>query len=741
VDRLRGRDGIRKGRCAIDQASQDIYVASNGNEAVYKFNPKGEPIEPNPLVSGVANHLNIAVDNDPTSASAGDLYVPDGGGHLVEKFTSAGVFVCKLNMEEAACPGKAPAAFSAAAESPEAVAVDPSTGYVYVSDTGNNVIDVFSDSGEYVNQITAADSLPLQGPRDLKVDSNGDVYVATQGTSVAYAVVKFTPSSEPVTGITTWTESVLSEAGNATAIAINSHNDVYVEVNEVGITEYGPAAEVLTEFGQGSEGFGSGGSTTFGMAVNDTTGDVYVSNINKSEVFIYVPLSGELPEEPLTDPASGITSTTAVLHGELNPLKAEKDGYRFAYTVGKIGEGEACNGPGSTMTPPQPEAEFGEKEPVEAKITELEPNTEYKFCLIAKNKFGSNPGVEEPPKNEKSFKTAEVESPTEVETGAAVEVTALSAKLTGKLNPGGSAKDYFEYSTEPCGLNTCGTKTGEAGPLKGNSSQEVAPIKVIGLIPGTEYHYWLVATNAKSTVHGEERTFTTEANVLTEVETGPAEAVTATSARLGGNLNPGGSATYRIEYGPATCAIAEELLVWWFCAEKTASAGPVAGVTRQTVAPIEVTGLTPNTTYRYWIVGANTKGVERGEEMEFKTKVVEKEEPKQEHKQEPKKEPEKEPEHKPTPLSIAIAQVKVAASSVSITVNTSQAGTVTISGPGLKKTVVSIAAGSHKVKVPLTKAGRASRKHKKKIKVKASLKVGQTTVSASKAVVLPAKKK
>jgi hypothetical protein len=82
--------------------------------------------------------------------------------------------------------------------------------------------------------------------------------------------------------------------------------------------------------------------------------------------------------------------------------------------------------------------------------------------------------------------------------------------------------------------------------------------------------------------------------------------------------------------------------------------------------------------------------------------------------------------------SVGIGKVKVTAHSLVITIKTTQAGTVTISGPGLRRTVKTLAAGTNRVTVALTKAGKAARKAGKKIKLTVTLKSGGKTVSSSK---------
>jgi hypothetical protein len=86
--------------------------------------------------------------------------------------------------------------------------------------------------------------------------------------------------------------------------------------------------------------------------------------------------------------------------------------------------------------------------------------------------------------------------------------------------------------------------------------------------------------------------------------------------------------------------------------------------------------------------------------------------------------------------SVKIEKLRVAASSIVVTLKTSEPGTVTITGPGLKKTVKTLAAGTQKVTVPLTKAGKIASKGHKKIKLSVSLETNIKTVFASERIKL-----
>ncbi len=205
--------------------------------------------------------------------------------------------------------------------------------------------------------------------------------------------------------------------------------------------------------------------------------------------------------------------------------------------------------------------------------------------------------------------------PTEVQTEAA-EPSPGGVKLNGQLNPNGLPTTYdFDYNTgfECEEVEGCARETAIVGPLAGDTQQRVPPIEVTGLAPGQTYRYWLVAKNADATVRGGELTFVTPAELPpSEVVTGPAEQ-TAHGFRLKGDLNPGGlPTTYYFKYNTGfECEEVEG------CALETAVVGPLAGDTQQEVPPIEVTGLAPGQTYRYWLIAKNADGTARGRLLTF----------------------------------------------------------------------------------------------------------------------------
>jgi hypothetical protein len=112
-----------------------------------------------------------------------------------------------------------------------------------------------------------------------------------------------------------------------------------------------------------------------------------------------------------------------------------------------------------------------------------------------------------------------------------------------------------------------------------------------GLIPGTRYHYRLVATNGSGQSVGADHTFKTAGHPPPAVATGPATGVSSTTATVTGVVNPNGAdTTYEFEFGLTTAY-----------GMQTTAATLAAGSTPVSVSQT-LTGLTPGTVFHYRIV-------------------------------------------------------------------------------------------------------------------------------------------
>jgi hypothetical protein len=87
--------------------------------------------------------------------------------------------------------------------------------------------------------------------------------------------------------------------------------------------------------------------------------------------------------------------------------------------------------------------------------------------------------------------------------------------------------------------------------------------------------------------------------------------------------------------------------------------------------------------------------------------------------------------------SVRVTKTTLRGSNLLVTIHTTAAGTVTVSGGGLKTTTRrNVAAGTRQINVPLTKAGKLLRGPHKKIRVRARLTAGTTAVASTTSVKL-----
>jgi DNA-binding beta-propeller fold protein YncE len=160
-----------------------VYCVDDGDQTVRKFSPKGELLM-TLGVKGVASDTGyndkLASSRDkllsikqggppfnrPTNvaiAPNGDLYVSDGYGNCrVHRFTAKGKLIQSWGE-----PGVEPGEFHL----PHGIAV-AGDGRVFVADRENDRIQIFSPTGEYLDQW-----VQVQRPTDIFIDRAGIVYV------------------------------------------------------------------------------------------------------------------------------------------------------------------------------------------------------------------------------------------------------------------------------------------------------------------------------------------------------------------------------------------------------------------------------------------------------------------------------------------------------------------------------------------------------------------------------------
>ncbi|MEL7655615.1 MAG: choice-of-anchor Q domain-containing protein, partial [Bacillota bacterium] len=194
-----------------------------------------------------------------------------------------------------------------------------------------------------------------------------------------------------------------------------------------------------------------------------------------------------------------------------------------------------------------------------------------------------------------------------VSTDPATDLTITGATLNGSVDANnGSTEVTFEYGTT---ASYGSSVTASQSPVSGDSAASVS-CTLSGLTPNTTYHYRVTGENVAGTANGADRTFTTLA-VPPTVTTNAVTSATSTGAILNGSVNANNTSTeVTFEYGTTTS----------YGISAAAIQSPVTGVSTIPVSHT-LTGLLPNTTYHYRVVGENTAGITNGLDRTFTTSV------------------------------------------------------------------------------------------------------------------------
>ncbi len=552
---------------AIDQTSGDVYVAAINHDAVYRFDAAGKYLGE---ITGAAvpqgslglNGLSaIAVDNS-AGPNKGDLYVAGSENGVVYRFDSLGKLLSQVSGS----------ATPAGSFTPVGVAVDPS-GNLFVVDIAGSVVDKFDPAGGYTGQIISSEIILPN--KTIAVDSGDNVYL----TNNELNVVKLEPGG---------TSSVL-DTDNPKSVAVDpATNHVYVaeHVSDsvARIAEYDQSGKRLGTFGEERLG------KVLGIAVQDTTGDVYTTDSANVLVDVFGP--AVVIPDAVTQAASSVQPSSATLNGTVNPDGVQVTGCEFEYGTGtSYGQSIACAqspasiGAGSSAVS------------VSADLGSLQPDTEYHYRVAVSNANGTNHGTDD---------TLVTSGPPRIDSESANAITQTTATLEGQVNPFGLDTTYrFEYGTSTSYGTSIPVPDADIGS---QTTDQAVSQSIAKLSPGITYHYRIVAINAQATVDGADQTFTTvpAASIDSEYATN----VASTSATINAQVNPLGSSTeYHVEYGTST-------------AYGYAVSGSVGEGTADVLVSYHASELAAGTTYHYRILVHNALGTIEGADQTFTTQAA-----------------------------------------------------------------------------------------------------------------------
>jgi hypothetical protein len=631
-------EGLEPSGVAVDESSGDIYVASGAVVAVFQPNGKGgyarlsEWEGANTPAKEFGELRGVAVDNS-KGPSAGDVYVLDGSNNRVD------VYKPKPPGSEEAQEGAYLSALKGVKlEEPNAIAVDASTGRIYVADSVKGVVDVYSSSQAFEAKVTGAGSPEgsFRGPEGEEGNvraiaaEEGELYVAE---AERHVVSQFNGAGEWI-GWVTGTPAPFAEpdgvavapgGGLYVSDALLGQLDIFGPGVIVPDAKTNPASKIAKtsvilngivngdgktakyHFEWGStEAYGQVTPTTASGSGEEkvkaevtglTAGQAYhfrlvTENENGSNFGADKELETLPAVEGLsTGPVANLKPTEVTLTGSLSPNGTDAH-YSFQW-------GTTTSYGSST---PSVDAGSG-KEPVaaNAELKGLSPNTTYHYRLLASNSFGTTAG------EDAHFTTS---GPPLVQPQPTTGITHEAATINAKLDPGELETTYrFQY----------GTTTGygsETTPAKLAASEAFQPVSasLTGLRIGTVYHYRLIAENTVGKTVGPDETFETVPPAL--IEGTSATQVASTTATLVAQVNPlGHDTTYYFQYGTQSCKPNPAA-----CTSIPAPPGSDIGSGE---APVPVSQmlleLKPQTTYNYRVVAINTLGTSEGPEHTLTT--------------------------------------------------------------------------------------------------------------------------
>jgi uncharacterized protein (TIGR03663 family) len=282
---------------AINAAGQ-IYAAEEFNNRVSVFNADGSFNalygQKGPDVSGAFFERPNGVAIGPS----GNIYVADTWNYRVKVLSPRGETIATWGQKGELGAG-APVDPKDAFWGPRAIAVD-SQERVYVADTGNKRVRVYTKDGQYIRDIGAggANIGQLDEPSGLAISPNGVLYVAdTWNRRISAFTLDGQPAllfAQPDGSFTNWfkVRGWYDDLGNRPYLALDSQrNLLYVTDPDAGrVLVYNTDGSCAGSFGQLNRD--KQDQTQFasvGGIVTDTQGNIYVADAGSGRILRFAP--------------------------------------------------------------------------------------------------------------------------------------------------------------------------------------------------------------------------------------------------------------------------------------------------------------------------------------------------------------------------------------------------------------------------------------------------------------------
>ena len=475
-------------------------------------------------------------------------------------------------------------------------------GTVNANNANTTVTFEYGTTASYGTSVTAAQS-PVTGTSVTSVSSaisgltpNTTYHfrvksVNTAGTTYG-ADTAFTTSAIAPTATTNAASSVTSTGATLNG-TVNANNASTTVTFEFGTTEsYGTSLTAVPSSVTGTSAT-SVNCYSIGLIPN-TTYHFRVKSVNTAGTTYGADTTfttSAFTPTATTNDASSVTSTGATLNGTVNANNASTT------VTFEFGTTESY---GTSLTAVPSSVTGTSATSVSSAIAGLTPNTTYHFRVKSVNTAGTTYGADT------TFTTSAI-APTAA-TNAASSVSQTGATFNGTVNANNASTTVtFEFGT---GESYGNSVLASPSTVTGTSATSVSAAIAV-LAPNTTYHFRVKSVNTAGTTYGADTTFKTGAG-FPSVTTNAVSSVTSTGATLNGDVYANGASTeVTFEYGTTTS----------YGTSVTAVQSPVTGTGTASVS-YSLTGLTPNTTYHFRVVGVNTAGARYGTDLTFTTSAV-----------------------------------------------------------------------------------------------------------------------
>ena len=692
------RRGLLAALVALLCATAALAALAGSASAAVTFCPKGAE----------AGHceasLGVAVNQTGAGGvPAGTLYLADESNHRIDEFSPAEQFArawgwgvrdggaefqtcttatgCTRGLADHSIEGEK--GIGAGETRPVAVAVQQSTGDVFVSEVLGYRVQKFGPEGEFllmfgrdVNKTKSEPgSLASQEEKDLctefevtidkvecqqgargagpgaienpmpriAVDSSGDVWVGD-----ASRLERFGPEGEPIS------EVKLPEIGELSALAIDSSGDFYT------LTPSRNGEQLLTPPAAGTYTLTFKGQTTAPIPASAGRPEIQAAlaalpAIGPGNVFLMehagtiadVAFAGALAETDVPQLEASAGSVETVQDGSADKLRKFGPAGELLEVLDAAGHPQALG-----LDPVSDELYVSDQ------ISTLGTDTLLRFApsgeqtqAFATGEVAGNPAGDALAFGDtagrlyatdgvaQSFAPPPPGPLVEFASTTASPLRKTTATLVARVNPEDRATEYrFQYVDqqdfeEEGGFAGPKVKTTPLTPLEGEAdfAFHKASAEITGLVPATTYRVRVVAANERATTEGERdeagdeipRTFTTLPPAA--IDSTSVADVTADSATLQGEVNPLGDATtYHFQYLTEAALKRNEAAGYppfEGAAQAPLEEAPLGSGEADVAISQHLQGLQTHTAYRYRIVAHNALGTEEGQERAFTTQA------------------------------------------------------------------------------------------------------------------------